>query len=192
MFNAKYIMKKISALVMGIFTALILFVFIPVSYPSIAFAQSPTPPDFRLPLPGGKDWQLSTEAARPTKACGSKGWGGLSNNGRYDCLHAGKGMYSLDLVDYNRQDRDIANVEILAAADGIVLTKVDGRDNCNTPSCTPSYGNYVVIKHGIYTSFYGHLKKNSILVSEGRPISRGDTIGVMGKYRLQLWNPSPL
>src|SRR4051812_24443778 len=86
----------------------------------IAVCQTSTGPQFRLPLPGGKDWKLSTEAASQTKACGG-GWGGLSNDGSYDCLHANKGMYSLDLVDNNRQDGELsgtADVDVLAAADG--------------------------------------------------------------------------
>ena len=189
MFKRKYIMRKISALLRLVVPTLLLFVFIQVSYPLVAVAQSPAPPDFRLPLPGGKDWKLSTEAGTPTKQCKS-GWGGLSNDGEYDCLHTNKNLYSLDLVDNNRQDGELsgkADVNIFAAADGTVLTKVDGLDNCynsSTESCPSGcgYGNYVVIKHGNYTSFYGHLKKNSIPtnVSDGQPITRGDKIGTMG------------
>jgi len=145
----------------------------------VVFAQSPNQPDFRLPLPPGKDWVLSVETGKNTNAC-SGGVGGRFYGGGYDCAHSGKSKYSLDIVDRNLQDGEltgVADVDILAAAAGTVVTVRRG------PGNTTGFGNYVVINHGNgYTSFYAHLKDDSIpaAISESSSVQRGDKIGVMG------------
>src|SRR5215216_1705744 len=145
------------------------------------FEPAVAQPDFRLPLPSGKDWGLSVEAGTPTTKCGS-GLGGKFFKGDFDCLHSKQGKYSLDFVPVTRQDGGVGDVDVLAAADGTVEAVVDGKDQCYGAGCPPSYGNFVRIAHGnSYTSFYGHLKKNSIPAGIlGHPLKRGDKIGIMG------------
>ncbi len=148
-------------------------------------AQGINQPDFKLPLPSNKDWRLSTEAGTTQKYCEKYGGvGGRVYGSTPDCLHSKNSKYSLDFVDNNRQDGELTNkadVDVLAAADGdIAIAPVDGHDQCYGIGCPASYGNYVTIDHGNgYTTFYGHLKKNSIVVSTGH-IKRGDKIGIMG------------
>lgn len=63
------------------------------------------------------------------------------------------------------------NTPILAAADGVIETVVDGKDNDMTSS---TYGNYVIINHGNgITTLYGHLLKNSLL-KKGTKVKQGE------------------
>jgi hypothetical protein len=131
-------------------------------------------PDFKLPLPAGKDWLLSVETGKPTSQC-SSGIGGRFYGGGFDCFHTGTSKYSLDFIDNNRQDGELtgrADVDILAAAAGTVS---------NVITSTTGFGNHVIINHGSgYTTIYGHLKSNSFTVSQGQAVTAGTKIGVMG------------
>ena len=66
---------------------------------------------------------------------------------------------------------------ITAHSDGVV---VGCRNNCNGFE-KGSYGNYVKIKHdnGYYT-LYGHMAYNTVRVSVGQRVSRGEILGYMG------------
>jgi len=74
---------------------------------------------------------------------------------------------------------DIARVgsqslTIVAAADGHV-TKV------TNSSSTTGFGTSVTVAHaGGYTTLYGHMVLNSVLVSVGQPVSQGQALGTMG------------
>ena len=86
-----------------------------------------------------------------------------------------KGVHDgIDLVGYKN-----ALAYILAHSDGEV---VDVRKDYNkTDKSGSSYGNYVKIKHdnGYYT-LYAHMKYNSVTVSKGDRVSKGQIIGYMG------------
>ena len=86
-----------------------------------------------------------------------------------------KGTHNgIDLVGYKN-----ALDYIIAHSDGEV---VGVRSNYKTTDKTGnSYGNYVKIKHnnGYYT-LYAHLKYNSVCVSVGDRVTKGQTIGYMG------------
>jgi len=133
--------------------------------------------NFKLPLSSGKHWVLTTEAGTsPTTDCGSLGVGGKVYDGTYDCYHVDRSKYSLDINDTTQEDGDLSgrqDVEILAAADGMVLRHQPD------PS---GYGNYVTIVHGTsgFRTLYAHLKDSSIVVADKQTVRQGDKIGIMG------------
>lgn len=97
------------------------------------------------------------------------------------------------------------NVQVLAAADGVVRWQEDGLyDHCPNSSnwqCNEqrksflhidatteaslgfNAGNYIVLEHvtetGRYLTLYAHLKKGSMRVSQGQRVSRGDTLATV-------------
>ena len=83
---------------------------------------------------------------------------------------------------------DIAdNVLVLAAADGVVLRTRDGMVDRVIHDLPPGTvdgreaGNGVVIDHGGgWETQYSHLRRGSLLVSPGDPVSRGQPIGAIG------------
>ena len=78
-------------------------------------------------------------------------------------------------IDVVNQNYTLGN--IVAHSDGIV---VGCRNNCNGFE-NGSYGNYVKIKHdnGYYT-LYGHMAYNTVRVSVGQRVSKGQVLGYMG------------
>ncbi|KZL92984.1 M23 family metallopeptidase [Clostridium magnum] len=78
---------------------------------------------------------------------------------------------------------------ILAVGDGTVVNvynncnhKDNLKDNCNKGTGFGAYGNVIVIKHNDNTySMYAHLLKDSIKVSVGQTVKKGDIIATMGK-----------
>jgi hypothetical protein len=83
---------------------------------------------------------------------------------------------------------DAHDVEVVAAADGVVVEAVDGNyDRCHAEgmsvSCDghPVVANRVALRHadGLKTS-YVHLKKGSIKVAKGQQVSCGDVLGYVG------------
>lgn len=126
-------------------------------------------PAFKLPLPGGYDWLLSTEA------------GGEFYGGEPDAGHAGKSYFSLDFIDNNRQEGELTGkkpVPILAAADGVV---VEVRNSIICQGCKFGYGNYVKLDHGGgFIAIYGHLRYPSASVRVGQKVSQGQVLGFMG------------
>lgn len=67
---------------------------------------------------------------------------------------------------------------IVAHTEGQV---VEVRNNCNSFEPNGSYGNYVKIKHdnGYYT-LYAHMAYNTVKVSKGQRVSKGQLLGFMG------------
>lgn len=78
-------------------------------------------------------------------------------------------------IDVVNQNYTLGN--IVAHSDGVV---VGCRNNCNSFE-NGSYGNYVKIKHdnGYYT-LYGHMAYNTVRVSVGQNVSKGQVLGYMG------------
>ena len=78
-------------------------------------------------------------------------------------------------IDVVNQNYTLGN--IIAHSDGVV---VGCRNNCNGFE-NGSYGNYVKIKHdnGYYT-LYGHMAYNTVRVSVGQRVSKGQILGYMG------------
>ena len=78
-------------------------------------------------------------------------------------------------IDVVNQNYTLGN--IVAHSDGVV---VGCRNNCNGFE-NGSYGNYVKIKHGNgYYTLYGHMAYNTVKVSVGQRVSKGQVLGYMG------------
>ena len=73
--------------------------------------------------------------------------------------------------------------DLLAVADGVVITAVDGIPD-NTPGQMDKYfvpGNAVILAHaGNVHSMYGHIKLHSVRVREGAKVKRGTVLGLCG------------
>lgn len=129
----------------------------------ISFTPPVTLPDFKMPLPGGLSWLVTTEV------------GGYDCTGAYDSHHDNTNYFAVDFGWKTKEQRYKVTdkIPIIAAADGTVTFA--GRSDAN--------GNYVVIGHGGPPGFetrYLHLKDDSIVVTVGQSVRRGDRLGYMG------------
>lgn len=139
----------------------------PAYRPYLHVRYTPTEIQFKMPLPGGKSWLLTTEV------------------GGYDCAttwvdpaHTKSNYYSLDFASRTVESggAQIPDVPVLASAKGLVLSAT--RSDAN--------GYYVVIDHdadgNVNTGFstrYLHLK-NQPYVSVGQKVEAGKILGIMG------------
>jgi hypothetical protein len=74
-----------------------------------------------------------------------------------------------------------SGVNVMAAADGIVLRAVDGFYDRSKKMEKGGYGNHLLIMHADSTvAFYGHLKKKSLRFKRGDHVSAGDILGEVG------------
>jgi murein DD-endopeptidase MepM/ murein hydrolase activator NlpD len=77
-----------------------------------------------------------------------------------------------------------AGRDVVAAAAGIVTYVVDGHfDRCTTGNCAGGggFGNYVRVEHADgKVTYYGHLKKFSIVVANGDAVTCGQKLGQVG------------
>jgi murein DD-endopeptidase MepM/ murein hydrolase activator NlpD len=91
------------------------------------------------------------------------------------------GHQGTDYVIRNFKKMD-SGVYVLAAAAGRVNFVKDGEFDRNKVSDTSKkLGNYIGLSHSNgYQTYYGHLKKNSILVSEGEMVTAGQRIAKVG------------
>jgi murein DD-endopeptidase MepM/ murein hydrolase activator NlpD len=82
--------------------------------------------------------------------------------------------------DINMMDRN--QVQVVAAAQGIIIDKRDGNFDKNCVINTTSYPNYLVIEHADgLKSWYVHLKKNSLTSkSVGSSVAAGEVLGYVG------------
>ncbi len=95
---------------------------------------------------------------------------------RHQIFDVGKFHYGIDIAPH--EERDPQNL-IKAVAAGVVvgMNGICPRTNCEKKGNT-GYGNYVIVKHDEFYSFYGHLA--SVSVSLGQNVAAGEPIGVMG------------
>ncbi len=85
-----------------------------------------------------------------------------------------------------------AGYDVVAAADGVVRSSIDGfYDRCTAcpaagadPMCGLGYGggfgNHVVVDHGSYTVVYAHMRSGSVRVGPGDRVTCGQTVGQIG------------
>ncbi len=88
--------------------------------------------------------------------------------------------YFLWPFDNLMQDRD--QVQIIAAADGVILFKSDGNDDQSCAFCSGCNWNAVYLQHpdGSVT-WYGHMKKNSLTAKTiGQTVAKGEFLGTVG------------
>ena len=109
--------------------------------------------------------------------------------------NGGERTYDLE-SGYNHQGTDLAawpfgwvkvamdQVEVVAAAPGAIVAKVDGNFDreCAADFDDEREANYVVLAHEDGSlSVYGHLKKGSLTKKEvGETVERGELLGIMG------------
>jgi len=123
--------------------------------------------EFKLPLPGGKSWLLTTEV-------GDKGC-----NGYIPPLpsHTGANYFSIDFDDMSAVEISESNVPVLASASGKVVFA--GANQYN--------GTYVVLNHDYkeksnsLETFYLHLEEGSLKVKGGDTVVQGQPLGILGK-----------
>lgn len=129
--------------------------------------------EFKLPLPGGKSWLLTTEV----------GDQGCNANSPPLPSHIGNNYFSLDFDDISQEEGSESNVSVLAVGGGkVIFAGWDTGKPCN--------GWHVVIDHdydgdyktGIITK-YLHIIEGSIpdSIQNGANISRGQKLGILGK-----------
>lgn len=88
-------------------------------------------------------------------------------------------------LDIGPVSRGYGEVNVIAAKAGTVITAINDpncESNGNNESCNGTgYGNYIIIQHDDGNStVYGHLHKNTIVVSEGQKVSQGQVIAKVG------------
>ena len=83
----------------------------------------------------------------------------------------------LDLGWFDADDK--ANAEVLAPADGVVVSV---RKNYNTQdSSGSSYGNFVKVDHGNgIMTLSAHMKYNTVCVNVGDKVKQGQKLGIIG------------
>ncbi len=124
-----------------------------------------TTADFKLPLPGGKSWLLTVEAKD-----GKTLWGTI------DKYHVNRN--ALDFDDSTKEDGQLINVPVLAAADGKVIEA--GGTSKITCTGKDANGYYVKIAHSNgLVSVYLHFA-NPPLVKKGDSVIQGQQIGIVG------------
>jgi murein DD-endopeptidase MepM/ murein hydrolase activator NlpD len=102
------------------------------------------------------------------------------------CYDGHEGSDYLLVGDFDAMDA--GSVAVIAAADGVVISTHDGEyDRCHNDiteiTCDghPMIANHVIVEHdfGVRT-WYWHLKKDSVVVTEGQRVQCGDELGLIG------------
>ena len=90
----------------------------------------------------------------------------------------------IDLINENRRLED---VPVYSAAKGVIAYVRMGcpeehafNKNNLLRECGSGWGNHIVIDHGEFFTRYAHLRPNTIKVSIGNTINKGELIGLMG------------
>ena len=100
-----------------------------------------------------------------------------------DGVHNGRWHNGIDLATYGN-----ANSPIYAAQKGVVTEVYNGcsrtvynnGNDCVGCSCGGNMGNHIIIDHGGFTTTYMHLLTNSIEVSKGETVDKGQQIAKVG------------
>jgi murein DD-endopeptidase MepM/ murein hydrolase activator NlpD len=117
-----------------------------------------------------------------------------STNGDYNC---GNRTYDTN-AGYNHAGIDISTwpwgwekmennkVEIIAAADGIIISKVDGNSSYSCGSSQTNNWNAVVVRHADNSvAYYGHMKQGSLTTKAvGSAVVQGEFLGIVGSSGL--------
>ena len=91
--------------------------------------------------------------------------------------HYGGSHHGVDLGWSSNENHNY----VYSNCSGTVVEVVDGMDNNPGATGTASWGNYVLIRHSNgYYSRYAHLKKYTIVVTQGQTVTNTQLLGVMG------------
>jgi hypothetical protein len=148
---------------------------------TVEFARVVVQAGFRVPV---SRWRVVTEMGGLAPGC-SGSEGGLSEDGTYDCSHAGISRYSLDFATVPPEQPSPgvpATGGVFAAAAGTIT------DICLEPlpqvTCGPK-GPYVQVEHpGGFLSIYAHLEPGSVSLRRKTPVRKGQMLGSMGAFGL--------
>lgn len=148
----------------------------------LTFSQPLGMPNFKMPLPGGYRWLVTTEVG---------GYDCLARDAKYwpDTTHQGNNYFSIDFSPRNTGVNGGASypgsdIPVLAAEGGTVIDFGGGN--------TDSRGYYITIDHGSgYQTRYLHLKQQAArkngtpFVKNSSIVGRGDQLGIMGNTGTQ-------
>jgi murein DD-endopeptidase MepM/ murein hydrolase activator NlpD len=129
------------------------------------------PAGWLWPMPGtdGDDWVINNYVDL------NPGSGILDYMGGSKSYNGHRGI-DIDVPTFREMDADFP---IRAVDDGQVIDLFDSNFDRNM-SCTGQW-NFVTVLHSSgLRSIYGHLKKDSVVVSIGQSVQRGQTLGVVG------------
>lgn len=129
------------------------------------------PKGWKWPMPGtdGQDWVVNNYVDLDS------GPGILDYAGGSKSYNGHRGI-DIDVPTFRAMDADFP---IRAVADGTVVAFDDAHFDRNT-SCTGQW-NFVRVEHTDgHTAIYGHLKQNSVVVSVGQTVAKGEALGVVG------------
>jgi murein DD-endopeptidase MepM/ murein hydrolase activator NlpD len=116
---------------------------------------------------------------------------GMTHNGFakycYDFIRVDDNYSFTKQGTLGKQNSDYYNFgeKVYSIADGIVTDLVTDQID-NDPGGYSSSANYVSVDHNGYTSFYAHLKQNSINVKLGDKIEKGTLLGLSGNSGMSV------
>lgn len=98
-----------------------------------------------------------------------------------------EGHRGTDLLLKNFAAQD-SGVRVLAAAGGRVVGLADGFADRNVTAGLGGFGNHVMVEHApTLVSVYAHLRRHSITVAVGDPVSPGQMLGLVGSSGNSNW-----
>ncbi|HKU44819.1 MAG TPA: peptidoglycan DD-metalloendopeptidase family protein, partial [Polyangiales bacterium] len=144
----------------------------------------PTQLYFRFPLNGAasRDWTIQYYTNLANDGTTLRDYQGGTRT-KYDVGGAPHSGTDITIANFRRQD---AGMDVFAAEDGTVIEVQNANPDRNT-SCGAN-PNLVRIRHrtGVST-LYLHLRRNSITVTNGQFVRRGDKIGQVGSSGCSFW-----
>ncbi|WP_394844831.1 peptidoglycan DD-metalloendopeptidase family protein [Pendulispora brunnea] len=123
----------------------------------------------------GKQWMINNYTDLDADATDTRDYKGKT--GSLARTYDGHRGADIDISSFREMDNGTAIVR--AAADGVVEFIREDQFDRNT-SCTGTW-NVVVLRHANgYASYYGHVKKNSVVVNVGDSVVAGQKLAVVG------------
>lgn len=138
--------------------------------------------DFKVPVSGSYEWQVTQSWADHCEECNTKGYDKLSSIYKDFCalshseIPANEGCieYCKYSWDFNLSQSSDLGKPVLASGNGVVK-------KINTNPNGSAWGNFVVLDHGDnLCTRYAHLQTDSILVEEGEEVCQGLKLGGIG------------
>jgi murein DD-endopeptidase MepM/ murein hydrolase activator NlpD len=131
----------------------------------------------QFPLAGtnGRNWMINNYLDLDPAASATKDY--LNKTGSLARTYDGHTGIDIDIPSFREMDGNTAVIR--AAAPGVVDQVVQNQPDRNT-SCTGSW-NVVRVKHANgFFFYYGHIKRNSAMVSVGQTVAAGTRLAIAG------------